>query len=228
MSFRLLAALVLFASSSAFAAPSCKSVFVSKIKIDPVMSWRETNTRHAVSLDGSRLVTIETNDKRERVLKSHDRQIHDAVYVIGDGPWTYFAEAPDVSVRQTQYAVYQTGKYPKYDVSTGGKPVMRATFSLGPSGHVGSTLKEKIANAEHYAKTDRIFIWVEVDGKRTDIIRELKSHDLSTFLDLEIPLVKGKEVKLFYARYGEHDSLYIDRINGFMEGRVFGFTWDGN
>ncbi|MEK7358603.1 MAG: hypothetical protein AAB250_19310, partial [Bdellovibrionota bacterium] len=67
-----------------------------------------------------------------------------------------------------------------------------------------------------------------IDGQRVDIVRELKSKGLTTFLDLEIPLVAGKEVKIFYARYGENDSLHIDRINGFMEGRVMGFTWDGN
>lgn len=205
----------------------CATHFGAKPKLDEAASWREKTSTFAKDKDGNAIV-IPTDARREARLKRQAEEIHDAIYVIGDGPWLYFTEASDVKLNQTQYAVYLTGKYPKYDVATGGKPAMRATFSLGPSGHVGSTLPEKIKNSEHYAATDRIFMWVEVEGKRVDVVRELKSMGLTTFLDLEIPLVKGKEVKIFYARYGEGQDLRSDRINGFLEGRVMGFTWDGN
>lgn len=218
----LVIALALVASGPlALAADRCA------LQFDAATSWRAATTASAKTTSGE-LVEIPTDAAREARLKFQAREIHDAIYLIGDGPWLYFVEAGGVSLKQTQFAVYQTGKYPKYDVSTGGEAKMRATFSLGPSGHVGSTLKEKIKNSEHYAATDRIFMWAEVDGERVDMIRELKSMGLTTFLDLEIPLVKGKEVKIFYARYGEGQDLRHDRISGFLEGRVMGFTWKGD
>ncbi|MEK7356864.1 MAG: hypothetical protein AAB250_10470, partial [Bdellovibrionota bacterium] len=192
--------LILFTASSSMAAGTCWSVFRKTPKIDPAITWRAGTTVHALSAAGERVV-IPTNPAREAKLQRQAKTIHQAIYEIGDGPWLYFTEAPSVTLKQTQHAVYQTGKYPKYDVMTGGAPTMRATFSLGPSGHVGSTLKEKIKNSEHYAATDRIFFWATIDGQRIDIVRELKSMGLTTFLDLEIPLVAGKEVKIFYARY---------------------------
>lgn len=203
------------AGSTTLAIDKCELALGGNQAMLTVGKWRLDNTANIKTKKGS--VVVPTNAAREQKIQKINQDMHATIFPTkgeADVPYYEIVEAPSASLKETQAHEYLTGRYAKYDVTTGGEPVLRATMLLPVSGHVGA------ANARKWAKTDTYSVWAEVDGKTYDLVVDAKSLDIVTHQDIEIPLVRGKEVKVFYLRSG-------NSIEGFMEGRVMGFTWNG-
>ena len=99
---------------------------------------------------------------------------------------------------------------------TGAKDgVLRATILVPVSGHRGMALAEQWAKADTYK-----LYYVDSNGKEIPLVTDAKSLDLITAHDIEIPLVDGKAVTLYYNRSG---SLGPD---GYQGGRILHLTWN--
>lgn len=204
----LIALAVTTTGASAFAADKCEMVLRGINEGYEVgTKWRAASTNEVSG------TIVPTTWLREETIMNEQKRMDELVQ-NGITPIWNVVFSPDVYFTRTQYGQYQTGKYPKFNVSTDGEATLRATLFLPVSAHVG------IDNARSWSKSDTYTIWAEVDGVKTYLVKDVKSLDLITLQDIAIPLVKDKEVLIFYQRSG--NSIY-----GYIEGRKMGFTWDG-
>lgn len=196
------------AGSTGFAAETCEMALRGNNEAyTRLAKWRAAST-HEVAAG-----IVLTNKPREQKLQRIKASMNETVLNQAT-PVLRVVETSEASLDMTEQAHYENGVYAKYNVSTGGEPVLRATLLLPVSGHTG------VEDAKKWATTDTYTIWAEVDGKKTFLAQDVKSLDLITLQDVAIPLEKDKEVKVYYQRSG--NSIY-----GFVAGRVLGFTWDG-
>lgn len=205
----MLALALVSAGSTAVAADKCEMAMRgTNEEYGSLTTWRTARTNEVSA------TIVNTSLERENTINTETTGM-DQLVQNGTTPIWDVVFSPDVYFTRTQYGAYQTGRYPKFNVSTGGEPVLRGTLLLPVSAHVG------IDNARAWSTSDTYTIWAEVDGVRTYLVKDVKSLDLITLQDIAVPLVKDKEVLIFYQRSG--NSIY-----GYIEGRKMGFTWDGD
>lgn len=208
----LVAAALLISTERSFAAGrACRSIFTTaELAMIP---YRETTTHPSQSNSLS-----ETSQVRESTIYSVAADMKSAV-LNGATPIMDFYPAANSNVRIThQTAGYESGELNRYKASNIGKEgVVRGTLILPVSGHAG------VDEAKIWAKSDTYSIYMTVEGsyERTYLIKDAKSLDIVTYQEIEIPMVKGKVVKIYYHRSGSAGP------NGFPEGRIFEFEWNG-
>ncbi|MEK7357308.1 MAG: hypothetical protein AAB250_12725 [Bdellovibrionota bacterium] len=216
-----LAGLTLVSASSAHAAATCTSVFhpSARSTVPAAAAWRKASTQGALN---------ETTRAREEEIKRQQAwqfsMIDGTMLGKGDTPPMYFVSAAREVSRELVRSQGLHGTFTHVEVKTAAtNPTVKGTLLLPVSGHL--TMKD----ATQWSKTDTFSIVAqEGQGPNGDqfpslsggmvLAQKVKSLDYITKLELEVPLVRGKQIRLLYYRDGSGGP------GGYMEGRVMLFT----
>jgi hypothetical protein len=185
-------------------------------------------------------VYVSTSAQREKEMLRAETSMIDMILNYhskgnGDIPPMRFFPAESLK-SQVKLVVETTGDHgiiTKYRVSgLQGKDYVEGTLLLPVSGHNGN------ANAYAWSKSDKYTLawdtnlratarsqWGK-DGKIQDLLVDVPSRDLVTFQDIRIPLLRNTPIVLLYYRLGRK-SWGGGEPDGYVEGRVIEFTWDG-
>jgi hypothetical protein len=209
-------------SVSAHAAPTCVDVFnptIAAAAAPKAAAWRATSTQGPFNA---------TTAAREAEIKRQEAwqysMIDGSMLGHGDTPPMYFVSAAGEVSRELVRSQGLHGTFTHVEVKTAAaNPTVKGTLLLPVSGHVG------LDSAKDWAKKDTFTIIAQVgqgpNGDQfpslsggTTLAKDVKSLDFITKLETEIPLVRGKQVRVLYYRQGSGGP------GGYMEGRVMLFS----
>jgi hypothetical protein len=210
--------------SAAFAAVGCASVFGEMVPKEG--EWRKDTTHPSAAGE-----FVKTSPAREKEIADRRKLMEDEVLGIGmpgDTPPIEFFAADGVT--QT-YLSHSKGDHVITRIAlsgVGASGTVKATLLVPVSGHTGA------ANARSWSKTDTYTVRHDVSTGAKDgwtgshygdsapiLVQDAKSLDLVTAQEIEVPLVKGKTVRLLYFRSGSGGPA------GYYDGRVIELVWDG-
>lgn len=155
-----------------------------------------------------------TNSLREGRIEQTSADMEAFIFDHTDVPEMEFYAAAGVKVKHVR--TWQSNQMPAIEVSGLGKEgILRGTLLLPVSGHCGA---EK---ARAWATTDTYKVFLEGGSKQVLLVKDAKSLGFVTKQELQIPLEKGKALKITYHRSGSGGP------GGFPGGRILEITWDG-
>jgi hypothetical protein len=180
----------------------------------------ETQWRQAFTHANSQGEYSATSDKREKLLEKRRAYMEKYIFDKTDTPEMEFVSEEGVKVTVIRENISPQGHDQTAQIKVGGigaAGILKGSLLLPVSGHCG------IASAKQWSKTDLYDVqaWDENDRKTGMLATGAKSLDLITIHEVELPLVKGKFVKMAYYRGGSGGP------GGYYTGRVIEVMWDG-